>query len=161
MPHPLALLGTLLLLGLGVPAQAQAPASPNDWLLNAPDDRARLRLLQDQARGFSPAMLEVGQRYLALHQALADGNTALAAYHWEKIREALLAGTTRRPGRAASAQQEFLGLYTPVLEALRSGERVRAEAAFQQARAACMSCHVAERVAFMNDQPMFRTTAAR
>jgi hypothetical protein len=157
MPLLLAILLTLA----GAPiAQAQAP-SPNDWLLNAPDDRARFRLLQDQARGFSGAMAEVGQRYLALHQALADANHPLAAYHWEKIREAILAGTTRRPGRAASTQQEFLGLYTPVLEALRSGDAVRAGAAFQQARAACMSCHVAERVAFVNDQPMFRTTAAR
>jgi hypothetical protein len=150
-------LASLLLTAL--PARAQAP-NPNDWLLNAPDDAARFRLLQDQARGFSSSMIEVGQRYLALHDALRDGNGALAAYQWEKVRDAIRTGYARRPGRQANAERLFLArLYDSSLADFRSGDAARAAAAFARVRAGCMECHEAERVAFMNDQPLFRRTA--
>jgi hypothetical protein len=35
---------------------AEKKTNPDDWLLNAPDDEARFKLLQSQARGFSASM---------------------------------------------------------------------------------------------------------
>jgi hypothetical protein len=152
-------LAALLLASLPAPSGAQAP-NPNDWLLNAPDDQARFRLLQEQGRGFSASMIEVGQRYLALHDALRDGNAPLAAYQWEKLREAIRTGYARRPGRRANADRLLLGpLYDASLAEFRSGDAARAAAAFTRVRAACMECHDAERVPFMNNQPIFRRTA--
>lgn len=165
MPRLPALAAALLAWGLGLApgptsAQAQTPPEPNNWLLNAPDDTTRFRLLQGQASGFHVAMLVVGQRYQALYDAVADGNFDLAAYQWEKIRETIVAGYQRRPRRQANADKEFVQrVYEPVLAALRSRDAARARAAFGEARAACMACHEAERVAFMNDQPLFRRTA--
>jgi cytochrome c553 len=143
----------------GSQAVAQ-PANPNDWLLNAPDDRARFRALQEQAGGFHVSMLAVGQRYQAMYDALGEGNHQLAAYQWEKIRELIQTGYARRPRRQPSADREFLGkVYEPVLAALRSGDAQRAWAGFAEARTACMACHDAERVGFMNQQALFRRTA--
>lgn len=162
----LALIGSFaaacLLLGAQLhPSAAQAP-TPDDWLLNAPSDEARFRLLQTQARGFSASMIEVGQRYQSLYAALADGNFALASYQWDKIRDAIQTGYARRPGRQASADAGMTGpLFLPVREALRSNDANRAWAAFADVRATCMSCHIRERVPFMNEQPIFRQTAAR
>lgn len=151
-----------LLLAL-VPTAALAQAGPNrdDWLLNAPDDTTRFRILQGQARGFSASMLEVGQRYQAMYDAVGDANFALAAYQWEKIRDAIQTGYMRRPGRQPNADARLLRpLYEPVRDAFRSGDPIRAWAGFAEARSGCMSCHEAERVGFMNDQPLFRRTAA-
>jgi cytochrome c553 len=142
-------------------AQSAPGASPNDWLLNAPDDQTRFRLLQQQASGFHVSMQIVGQRYQALYDAVSDGNWDFAVYQWEKIRETIQAGYQRRPLRQPNADREFLQkVYEPVRAGLRSREQATGWAAFQQARTACMACHEAERVAFMNDQPLFRRTAA-
>lgn len=161
MPRLPALAAALLAACLGLaPAGAQQLPNPNDWLLNAPDDTTRFRLLQGQASGFHVSMLVVGQRYQALYDAVADGNFDLAAYQWEKIRETIVAGYQRRPRRQANADREFVQkVYDPVLAAFRSRDAARARTAFGEARAACMACHEAERVAFMNDQPLFRRTA--
>lgn len=157
------LLGAALGLLLAVaPMSANGQSAPNrdDWLLNAPDDTARFRLLQNQARGFSAAMIEVGQRYQAMYDAVGDGNFALAAYQWDKIRDAIQAGYARRPGRQPNADARLLGpLFEPVRDAFRSADPARAWASFVEVRAACMACHVAERIPFMNDQPLFRQTA--
>ena len=37
-------------------------------------------------------MLEVGQRYASLHQALKDNNFELASYHWKKIKQTIKNG---------------------------------------------------------------------
>lgn len=160
MPR-IPVLAVAALLALGPPAARAQPApEPNNWLLNAPDDTTRFRLLQGQASGFHVSMQIVGQRYQALYDAVADGNFDLAAYQWEKIRETIVAGYQRRPRRQANADKEFVQkVYDPVLAAFRSRDPSRARAAFGEARAACMACHEAERVAFMNDQPLFRRTA--
>ena len=142
------------------PVEAQA-LTRDDWLLNAPDDQARFRLLQTQARGFSASMIEVGQRYQAMYDAIGDGNFALAAYQWDKIRDAIQTGYARRPGRQPNSDARLLQpLFTPVREAFRSGDAALARASFAEVRTACMACHEAERIGFMNNQPLFRRTAA-
>lgn len=63
----------------------------------------------------------------------------------------------KRPARRGSAEKLFLGApHEELSGALTSGEATRIAPAFERAKGACQSCHVAEAVAFMNDQPMFR-----
>ncbi|MGE4305824.1 MAG: hypothetical protein AB7E24_17565 [Novosphingobium sp.] len=138
------------------PDQPTEPPSPNDWLLSAKDDDARFELLQKQLRGFDQPMWEVGERFERLHAALMRGNPALAAYHWEKIKTAIENGIAKRPKRAANAKALFLDpVWAEVDVALKSGDPAKSWAAFERAKAACMACHVAEKVEFMNDQPVF------
>lgn len=142
-------------------AQAvEKKSSPNDWLLNAPDDTARFKLLQSQARGFSATMIEVGERYQSLYDALGDKNFELAAYQWEKIKELIELGYQRRPKRQENADAVFIkATYEDVLAEIKSGDAERAWKGFAKGRAACMECHEKEKVEFMNKQPLFRSTA--
>jgi hypothetical protein len=154
-----AAVGLGVLISVGAAAQDPRPRNPNDWLLNAPDDTARFRLLQQELRGFSMAMIEVGERYTRLYDALADSNFEFAAYQLEKIREAIVNGYTRRPGRRPNAEKEFLSIvYQPALDTFKSRDAAKSWEAFSAVRKACMSCHEAERLTFMNNQPMFRVT---
>lgn len=107
-------------------------------------------------------MWEVGERFEHLHGALARGNPQLAAYHWEKIRTTIENGIAKRPKRAANAKTLFLDpVWTDVDAALRSGDMAKAWAAFDRAKTACMACHEAEKVGFMNDQPVFDLRRSR
>ncbi len=135
-------------------------AKPDDWLLNAPDDRARFELLQRYLRGFDQPMWEVGERFEAIYDALDDENYELAAYHWEKIKVTIVNGYMKRPKRQANAETLFVnGAYAAVLEGFRSKDRVKAWDAFTLAHQTCQSCHEAEKVSFINNQPLFRRTA--
>lgn len=138
------------------PERSGKPASPNDWLLSAKDDEARFDMLQKQLRGFDQPMWEVGERFERLHGALLRGNHPLAVYHWEKIKTTIENGIVKRPKRAANAKALFLDpVWADVDAALKVNDANKAWAAFDRAKAACMACHVAEKVEFMNDQPVF------
>jgi hypothetical protein len=144
------------------PAATAAPAAVNvnDWLLNAPTDTDRFKKLQTFLRGFDQPMWEVGERYMRVYDALADGNYELATYHWEKIRSTITTGYMKRPKRQPNADAMFVNnIYEPVLAAIKSGDQKKAWDGFDLARSACMACHEAEKVGFMNDQPVFRNTA--
>ena len=83
-------------------------------------------------------------------------NYDLAVYHWDKIRVTIENGTLKRPARKANADAMLLGSqWGTVREGLASGKADRAWKAFGLARTACMSCHVAEKVAYFNDQSLF------
>jgi len=143
------------------PSQPPAAAVRNvdDWLLNAPDDQTRFKLLQDQHRGLSASMQEVGQRFSSLYDALGDKNYELAAYQWTKIKDAIVTGYTRRPKRQTNADAILVRkIFEPVLADIKSSDPARAWPAFAQARAACTACHEAEKIGFMNNQPLFRRT---
>jgi cytochrome c553 len=143
----------------GAYAQQQAQRNVNDWLLNAPDDTTRFQLLQRYLRGFDQPMWEVGERFRMIHQALADENWELALYHWEKTRDTIVNGYLKRPLRQPNSQAMFVdNIFQPTLAAFRAGNSAKAWEAFQTARAACMSCHEAERVTYMNNQALFRLT---
>lgn len=141
-------------------AREQPTPSPNDWLLMAKDDDERMRLIQTQLRGFDQPMWEVGERFERMHAALSRNNPQLAAYHWEKIRTSIENGTAKRPARRANAEALFLTPVWPDVDAaLKSGDANRAWAGFTRAKDACHSCHAAEKVAFMNDQPLFELSS--
>jgi hypothetical protein len=140
---------------------SQAPAGNlDDWLINAPDDEARFKLLQRYLRGFDQPMWEVGERFQSIYDALTDENYDLAVYHWEKIKTTIVNGYMKRPKRRANADALFVnGAYEPVLEAFKSKDATKAWGGFEQARSTCQACHDAEKVGFVNNQPLFRRTA--
>lgn len=149
-----------IILMIAVGACSKEPAAPkgDGWLTNAPDEATRNERLERYLRGFDQPMWEVGERYQRVEQALHDKNWALANYHWEKIQATIEGGLMKRPKRRANAEALFLGEpWKGLQEALRSEDPERIGPAFARAKGACMACHAAENVAFMNDQPLFRT----
>ncbi len=131
-------------------------ATRDDWLLAAPSDEARFRALQRQLRGFDQPMWEVGERFGRIHEALSVENYDLALYHWDKIDTTIRNGIVKRPGRAPNAEAMFLGQPFQGIRADFSARSPgRAWSGFNRARALCLSCHIAERVAFVNQQPLF------
>lgn len=147
--------GTGWLLPLSGQASDYVPTT-REWLQDAPDDDSRWRLIEQVLGGYAVSMWEVGQRYQHIHQALSDGNLELAAYHWEELEEAIVAGNIKRPARRGNAEALFLRpLYDSVLEDFQSDDADQAWRGFMAVREACMSCHITEDVAFMNEQPMF------
>lgn len=139
---------------------AEQPQKPSDnWLLEAQDDTERFKRIQQMFGGFSLSMQLVGERYDRTYDAITDGNYDLAVYHWKKIKETIELGYLRRPAREANAVAIFLkGPWAPASEALAAKDKVKARQQFLLARSACMACHIAEKVPFMNDQPRFRRT---
>jgi hypothetical protein len=146
-----ATVAALVAIGVSVVAQS------NRWLADAPDEAARLLRLEQYLRGFDQPMWEVGARYDRVEEALRDGNWALAGYHWEKVKTTIDNGLMKRPARRPNADKVFLGApWQDLMTALKSENTAAIGPAFERAKAACQACHVAEQVAFMNDQPMFR-----
>lgn len=129
----------------------------NNWLTEAESQALRDERLQAYLGGFSVSMQEIGQRYQHTFDAINEGNWLLADYHWDKIRAALENGLMKRPARRASAEAMFLGApWLGFSEALASEDKQEIFRAFRLATDACMACHIAEDVPFMNQQPLFR-----
>ncbi len=144
---------------------AQAPRGQADskrWIIEAANDAERFQRIEKYLRGFDQPMWEVGERYEKIHASLVRGNFELASYHWAKIKQTIENGTLKRPARSANADVFLLtGIWNSVDEALRSGDRAKAWKGFAAARASGLSCHEAERVGYMNDQPMFTDLTPR
>lgn len=149
------------LLALGLTACGDSPSYDSDgWLLGADSDRERFENLESYLGGFSYAMWEVGHRYEGVYEALERDNFELAAYHWDKIGSAITGGYMKRPGRQANSDAIFMDeVWGQVQQDIESGDSDRAWTGFETGRAACMACHVAEDVSYMNDQPLFELRA--
>jgi cytochrome c553 len=133
-----------------------SPLQAGDWLLRAPSETERLRLLERQLRGFDLAMWEVGERFGFLHDALARRNYEFAIYQWDKIGVSVENALVRRPSKELHANQFLLGRnFQQIRTAFASKEDKRAWAAFNQASVACQACHGAEGVAYVNAAPLF------
>lgn len=129
---------------------------PDDWLLGAASDEERFRGLQQQLRGFDQPMWEVGERFARIHEALRRENYDLALFHWWKIDTTIRNAVAKRPKRAASAQAFFLDEnYERIRAEFEARNPQRAWAAFNDAKSICQACHVAEQVAFANEQALF------
>ncbi|MBI5721311.1 MAG: cytochrome c [Burkholderiales bacterium] len=156
-----------------VPATGQAPVAPkgiklppqtkppsNRWLEDADSDADRFRKLEIYLRGFDQPMLEVGQRYLALYDAIKDRNWGLADYQWDKVKLTINGGLMKRPARTRNAESIFLDVAWPAMDkAIKSKDEARIREQFGAVRETCMECHEKEKVPFMNESPLFRTTA--
>jgi hypothetical protein len=126
------------------------------WLLGAPDDTTRFEILERDAGGTGRTMLEMSIRYERMYEAVADGNLQLAARNWDGIDGSLSRGLVRRANRTDAANEFFYAIFDQVMEDFESEDLVRARAGFMTARDACMSCHVASDLAYINDQRLFR-----
>jgi hypothetical protein len=142
------------------PAAAPTQRAVTDWLFNLPGEEERLAQLQLQLRGLDVAMWETGYRYESIHEALGRQNYDLATYHWDKIKQTLDNALVRRPARRANSESLFLNtLFGEVRTALQTRNQEMAWAGFERARSACLSCHEAENVAYMNNMEMFELRA--
>lgn len=131
------------------------------WLTGEADHAARFDRLESYLGGFSSAMWETGYRYQNVYDAIASENPQLADYHWQKIRGAIENGYMKRPGRQANADAMFLdNAWGELAGVLETGDQAAMEGAFLAAREACMACHVAEDVPFINDMPLLRETSS-
>lgn len=136
------------------------PPSPN-WLLDAKDDQERFRRIQIYAGGSDQQMWQVGYRYQQVYHAIVDQNWELGVHHWTKLRDVLNVALMKRPFRTPNAEAMFLDTAWPHLyEALKAKDPVKAREAFLVERSTCMACHIAEKMPYMNDSPIFRDTAA-
>ncbi len=154
-------LGAVLCLGVYTACLSNENPAPDSehWITQAPDDAERFERLEKYLRGFDQPMWEIGERYEHIYLALKDENYELALYHWEKIKTTIENGTMKRPARRKSTEAFFLEeVWQSVHDDIASRDRNRAWEGFAMGRSACMSCHNAERVEFLNRQPLFRNT---
>ena len=127
-----------------------------DWLLRAPTEVDRARLLEQQLRGFDVAMWEVSARFGFLHAALVRQNYPFAIYQWDKIETSIRNALVRRPAKTTHAQEYLLGkTSTEIRTGFASGNSAKAWNAFSRAKFACQACHGAEGVAYVNASPTF------
>jgi hypothetical protein len=151
-----AIVLTSVTLGAAPAHCADGKLTEKDWLLNAPDDTERFRLLQQQLRGFDQPMWEVGERFRSLHEALKRRNFELAAYHWMKIGTTVRNGIAKRPEHVVNARKFLLDEVHGQVEAdLRKGDYATAVRAFERAKSACIACHHGQDVSWVNDQSLF------
>lgn len=159
MKRAAILFPALALAACGAPQSQSPEPAPNDWLLHAQSEKERLALIQQQLRGLDQPMWETGERFERVHDALVRENYDLALYHWDKIKLTIENGLMKRPARRANAEALFLNkVWSEVREDFSSKDAERARKGFERARDACQSCHQAEKVPFMNDQPLLELT---
>jgi hypothetical protein len=140
--------------------QKQAKPPSNNWLLDANDDSERFRRLQVVSGGTDIPMWEIAHRYEELYVAIQNNNWEMGVYHWEKVRDRMNAAGMKRPARTQNIEAMFLdnGVWKSMHDALTSRDSDRMRKQFQGVRQACMACHVAEKVGFLNDSSVFKRT---
>jgi hypothetical protein len=142
-------------------AEGQDKPPSGAWLLDARTDEERFRRLQVYAGGTDQQMWQMGYRYEQVYQAIIDQNWQLGEYHWGKLRDVFHVALMKRPNRTPNAESMFLNKEWALLsEALKAGNGSDARKIFLAERQACVACHVAEGMAFLNETPIFRKTAA-
>ena len=153
-------LGAIVLLATGAVAtwtvataqmQHQHGAEPakSGWLVKlAPD--ARPAAIQRQLRGFETTMAEVAYRYGEMYWGGIDGNWDYAAHMQENLAKALELGLERSPQYRQSADAFVLKTALPqVGEAIKKKDLALFKQRIDGLRAACTSCHAAEKHAFI------------
>lgn len=153
----------LLLTSLTLTNNTEVAAASNlnqhtkGWLTGEQDETVRVNKLEKYLRGFDQPMLETGQRFTNMYQAISDKNYDLAIYHWKKIRTTIENGLMKRPQRERNAKLLLLdAVWSDVLNDFKSKEHKQVLLGFTKAKAACLSCHAAENKGFINGQPMFK-----
>lgn len=144
----------------GLSAGQTKPPSAN-WLLDARDDQERFRRIQILAGGTDQQMWQIGYRFQQVYQAIIDENWELGHHHWIKLRDVLNVALMKRPNRTPNAERLFLDAQWERLEeALEAKDASEAREIFLAERSTCMACHIAEKMPFLNDTPIFRDTAS-
>lgn len=144
----------------GLEAGQAKPPSAN-WLLDAKDDAERFRRIQAYAGGTYEQMWQIGYRYQQVYHAIIDENWELGLHHWTKLRDVFNVALMKRPNRTPNAEAMFLdNTWKHLDDALRTKDSEKVRQAFLTERNTCMTCHVAEKMPFLNDTPIFRDTAS-
>jgi hypothetical protein len=142
-------------------SEGQDKPPSNNWLLDARSDEERFRRLQVYSGGTDQQMWQMGYRYEQVYRAIIDRNWQLGTYHWGKLRDVFNVALMKRPNRTPNAEAMFLSQEWRLLDdALKAGDVAAAQKAFVAERRACIACHVAEGMAFLNETPIFRNTAS-
>lgn len=142
--------------------QKQTRPPSRDWLLDANDDTERFRRLQVAASGTDIPMWEIGYRYEELYVAIQKNNPEMGIYHWEKLRDRMNTASMKRPARTQNMEGMFLesGVWKGMNDALLSKAPDKMRSQFQVVRQMCIACHVAEKVAFLNDSSVLLRTGS-
>jgi hypothetical protein len=151
-----AVAGVLLAVGFGLGwgvALAQHVHShgetPVNWLIGLKPD-ARMPAIQRQLRGFETTMAEISYRYGELYFGGTEGNWEYAGHMAMTLEQALRLGLEREPARRASADSLFLkGPLPQVVDAIKKKDAALFKERFETLRAACTTCHAAEKHAFI------------
>lgn len=132
------------------------------WLMDANDDTERMRRLELWGGAGDLEMQDIAHRLEELHSAIQKESWDLGIYHLEKMRGRMLVAAIKRPTRTQNLEDVFLdsGTYTAMHNALTSKNAERARAMFEDTRLACMACHAAEKLAFINDSTVFKRVAS-
>jgi hypothetical protein len=141
-------------------AKQTKPPSRN-WLRDANDDAERFRRIELWAGAGDQEMHEIAARLRELSAALQRESWDMAVFQLEKIRGRMVVAMTKRPVRTQNMEALFFdsGAYSDLHEALVAKDTPRARAGYTRVRAACMACHAAEKVAFINESAVFRELA--
>jgi cytochrome c1 len=140
--------------------EKQTKPPSNNWLLDANDDTERFRRLQVVAGGTDIPMWEIAHRYEELYVAIQNNNWEMGVYHWEKLQDRLNTAGMKRPARTQNIEGMFLdsGVWKSMHDALTSRDAGSMRTQFQVVRQACIACHIAEKVGFLNDSSVFKRT---
>jgi hypothetical protein len=140
--------------------EKQTRPPSNNWLLDANDDTERFRRLQVVAGGTDIPMWEIAHRYEELYVAIQNNNWEMGVYHWEKVQDRMNSAGMKRPARTQNIEGMFFdnGVWKSMHDALTSRDPGRMRTQFQAVRQACMACHLAEKVGFLNDSSVFKRT---
>ena len=132
----------------------------NQFLLDARTDEERFRRLQILAGGTDQQMWQMGYRWEQVYRAIIDRNWELGTYHWGKLRDVFNVALMKRPNRTPNAESMFLTNEWQKLDAaMKAKDAAAAQKEFLAERNACLQCHVAEGMTFLNNTPIFRNTA--
>jgi hypothetical protein len=133
------------------------PPSRN-WLRDANDDAERFRRIERWGGAGDLEMQEIAHRMEELHLAIQKESWDMGIYQWEKIRGRMIVAAIKRPARTQNLEGMFMenGVYQSLHDALTARNGEKAREGFNRAREACMACHVAEKLGFVNDSAVFR-----
>lgn len=136
------------------------PPSRN-WLRDADDDRERFRRIELWSGAGDLEMQDIAHRFVELHAAIQQENWDIGIYHWEKIRGRMTIAAMKRPTRTQNMEVILFdsGTWKAMHDALTAKNAVRARTEFLRARESCMTCHVAEKIGFLNTSAVFARTA--
>lgn len=138
-------------------AVTQSKPASNKWLLDADSDTERFRRIELVTSGFDIPMIEVGNRYEELVNAVRRSNWELASYQITKITDRMNQMAIKRPGRTDSLERYFLDAapWAAVAQSVKDNNRTESLTNIRAVTAQCQLCHVAEGLAYTNDSGLF------
>lgn len=125
-------------------------------------EQEKIKITENQFRGFDMAMVETDYRYQELYWAGQDENWEYANYQLKKIEKAIKNGLERRPKRAKSAEF-FLNITIPEMEkALKKKNKQVFNQTFKSMTNSCIACHSMEQVPYFTvKEPLHRASSIR